>query len=191
MVDKINTHEAHLICAHPLSCSNKQLRAEFSHFLCTAAIPLVTRVRNFDFQHVTHFLLTLEEAQKDAFRVGHDGSSARKLILQLHGPYTKPCIDNLQTWIEQVRAFVGPGRLDELNTSHETIPRPQFDINIRRDCVPLWRRIREVQESMECGAGEVEAAKIMEAFRSRAYADDSMHAPEHTAIVGAKAWVFR
>lgn len=89
-------NKAQLTCAHPIARVNKQLRVEMSGFLRTSSLPIVSRVRDFDFSHVQHFLSTLEDVRQDKFKLRHNGSPDRKLTIELQGPYTTSCIENLQ-----------------------------------------------------------------------------------------------
>lgn len=75
--------KAQLTCIHPLARANKQLCIELSEFPRTSSMPIVSRVRDFDFSHVQHFLSTLEEVHQDRFKLRHNGSPDRKLTIEL------------------------------------------------------------------------------------------------------------
>lgn len=156
-----STNGSQLIHNSPLSRANKQLREDFSRFLHTAPLRVVARVENFDFRHILHFLSRLEEAQQTAFRVRHDGTSARSLILQLRGLYTEASLDNLQHWIEQIHAFAGPETHAELACLYKTAPVSQVHYFYKLIVNPLAQVHQKFDEGIAPGGGEIEAYKIL------------------------------
>lgn len=184
-----DSHEPQLTCAHPLSRANRQLRAESSTFLRTASIPVVSRVRDLNFAHVQRFLSALEEVHQHAFQVGHDGVAARKLTIELQGPYTASCISNLQRWIDFVHVFIGPEKRAELFAFYKTIsvdgPKPvavflplmparggklmrtgNEDLCTRVP-IPVMLDVLEYYGSIAPGGGEIELDKIARTLHHR------------------------
>lgn len=155
---QLNSQEPYLICDHPLSRISRQVHREYSHVLrCFSPISIIARVHNLEFQHVTYFLLTLEGKSLDAFKVREDGTSDRKLIIELHGPYTNSCMENLPSWIDTVHPLAGPERRAELAILYKTIPTPGTDI---RAPVPLVLQLSNYHKRCSPGGGEIEAYKI-------------------------------
>lgn len=171
-------HKARLTCAHPIARVNKQLRLEMSDFLRTSSMPIVTRVRDFDFSHVQHFLSTSEEAHQNTFKVRHDGTSGRYLIIELQAPYTTSSTENLRRWIEYVEFFVGPEKRAELSALYKTIdvdnpmraaitmivlPQSPFhDADLYR-CLPITA-VEDAQkycDKIKPGVGRIEVNKIV------------------------------
>jgi len=177
--DRTNLDRPQLIYSHPLSQVSKRVRTEFSDWICTAStIPVVSVVRDLDFSHVQHFLSTLEEAHQDAFKLRYDGSSDRRLTIELQGPYTKGSRDNVRGWIDYVDAFVGPEKQAELGALYKTIdiddPKPapitiivlplsqHYDGDVyRRVPVAVLKYVHECYNDIAPGGGEIEAHKIM------------------------------
>jgi hypothetical protein len=114
-------NKAQLTCAHPLARVNRSLRVEVSEFLRTSSMPVVARVRDFDFSHVQCFLSTLEEVQQDTFKVRHDSTSGRSLTIELQAPYKPSRLDNLRSWINFIDAFVGSEKKAEFCALYKTV----------------------------------------------------------------------
>lgn len=125
-------------------------------------MPIVARVRDFDFSQVHHFLSTLEKVHQDTFKVQHDGTSARKFFIELQGPYTTSSMENLQRWTQYVDLFVGPENGAELSALYKAVetvgpnreaitaivlPSSQFHAAIHR-CFPI-AALQEVQEYLQ------------------------------------------
>lgn len=165
-----NRHDSegpYLTCAHNLSAASKQLRADFSRSLQTSSRTIVARVQNLDFQHVIHFLSTLERAQQDAFKLRHDGSFARRLIIELHGPYTESCMRTVESWITAVHSIVGVKKHGEFAAFYKIVPVPQYnDLNER---APEWLvlQLQDCYERLPPGGDKWEAEKIMKTFYTR------------------------
>ena len=170
--------KAQLTCAHPLARVNKQLRVEVSEFLRTSSMPIVARVRDFHFSHVQHFLSTLEEVHQNSFKLRHNGSPDRKLIIELQGPYTTSCMENLQCWIEYIDAFVGSEKRAELSALYKIIDsddpkhtiNPSMDLPLsrhfdddlhRRIPITVLKDVLEYHDKLAPGGGEVEVHKVM------------------------------
>ena len=169
-------NKAQLTCAHPLARVNKQFRIELSDFLRTSSMPIVARVRDFDFSHVQHFLSTLEVTHQDTFKVRHDGTSARKFFIELQGPYTTSSMENFQRWIQYVDPFVGPENGAELSALYKAVetvgpnreaitaivlPSSQFYAGLCR-CFPIaaLKEVREYHANVAPGGGRMELEKI-------------------------------
>jgi hypothetical protein len=170
---------------HPLSRVNKQLRAELSTFIHTTSMPVVARVHNLDFSHVIHFLSTLEEDRQNAFKVKHDGTSERKLTIELQGPYTASCLVTLPRWIEFVHSFAGPGKWAELTSLYKTVPTFPDGESDRWSRVPI-PAMMDVQQAIEnCapGGGKLEANKIVQTLYCRFRAETSYRRPTWDDIV--------
>jgi hypothetical protein len=170
---------------HPLSRVSKQLRAELSTFLHTTSMPVMARVRNLDFSHVIHFLSGLEEDLQNAFKVGLDGNSKRKLTIELQGPYTVSCINTLPCWIEFVHSFVGPGKRAEIAALYKTVPTFPDGESDRWSRVPI-PAMMDVQQAIEhCapGGGKIEADKTVQTLYCRFRAETSYHRPTWDDIV--------
>jgi hypothetical protein len=56
-------HEPQPTCARSTARVNNHLRVELSESLRTSSMPGVSRVRDFDFSHLEHYLSTLEEVR--------------------------------------------------------------------------------------------------------------------------------
>lgn len=91
-------------------------------------------MHNLEFQHVTEFLSTLEAIHLEDFKVRQDGTSARKLVIELHSSYTNSCMENLASWINEVLLLAGPERTAELAVLYQTLPAPGEDIR----APPRW-----------------------------------------------------
>lgn len=181
--DRNEMGEPHLICAHQLSQLSKAVRADFYTWLRTASMTMsvVTRVTGLDFQHVSHFLSSLEKHRENAMRVRPDGTSDMRLTIELQGPYTTASMDNLRCWIECVDAFVGSERRAELAAFYKTIdrdgldhkavtvivvrPNQPYDAELDR-CIPVsvLNDVREYHDRIAPGGGEVDLAKILAAL---------------------------
>jgi len=194
-------NKAQLTCAHPVSRVNKQFRVEVSEFLRTLSMPIATKVRDFNFSHVQHFLFNLGGVYQDAFKLLHDGSSDRRLTIELQGPYTTSCMENLHRWIEYVDTFVGSERLAELGALYKIIdsdcPKhaanpsmvlPLFghcdDDLHRRVPITVLKDVLEYHGSLAPGGGEIEVHKIMRTVYCW-LALDWMYKQEHVDILTA------
>ena len=197
-------HKAQLTCAHPIARVNKQLRVELSEFLRTSSVPVVSRVRDLDFSHVQHFLSTLKEVHQDKFKLKPNGSPDRKLTIELQGPYTMFCMENLQRWIEYVNGFLGPEKRAELASLYKTVE----DEQPKRIAAPLvidplsrhvdddfyWRipvtvlkDVLEYHDSLAPGGGEIEVHKLMRTLYCW-LGSDWMFRQEHVNIMRA-VWI--
>lgn len=141
-------------------------------------MPIVSRVRDFDFSHVRHFLSTLEVVYQDAFKVQHDGISGRYLIIELHEPYTKSSMENLHRWIAYVNAFTVSEARAEFCALYKAIeidgpnraeviviilpPSRYHDVALYR-CLPIaaLKEIREYRANIAPGSGRIEVSKIV------------------------------
>jgi hypothetical protein len=193
-----------LTCAHPIARVNKQLRVELSGFLRTSSMPIVSRVRGFDFSHVQHFLSTLEEVHQDKFKLRHNGSPDRKLTIELQGQYTTSCMKNLQRWIEYVDGFIGPGKLAELSSLYKTIDSDHselmaaplgiavrsrhFDDDFhRRIPITVLKDVLEYRDSLAPGGGEIEVHKVVRTLYCW-LGSDWMFQQDHVDILKA-VWI--
>lgn len=108
-----------LFSTSPLSQTSHRLRQEISTYLLTAPnIDIVFQVRNLDFTHVSHFLLSSlpSPASRAALCVQANGLSARKLRIELVGPYEGDEVHlsaNVRKWVESVDAFFSMVAQDE------------------------------------------------------------------------------
>lgn len=167
-------------------------------------MPVVSRVREFDFSRIRHFLSTLEEVHQDTFMLRDDGSPDRKLTIELQGPYTTSCMANLQRWIEYVDVFVGPEKKAELSTLYKTIDSddlkravtpwttpPQcrhFDDDLhRRIPITVLKDVLEYHDSLAPGGGEIEVHKLMRTLYCW-LAMDWIFQQEHVDILRA-VWI--
>jgi hypothetical protein len=202
-----NTSDAkkpQLTCAHPTARVNKQLRIELSEFLRTSSMPIVSRVRDFDFSHVHQFLSTLEDVHQDKFKLRHNGSPDRKLTIELQGQYTTTCMGNLQRWIEYVDGFVGPDKLAELASLYKPIDSDHpkrvaapliidplsrhFDDDFhRRIPITVLKDILEYHDGLAPGGGEIEVHKIMRTLYCW-LGSDWMFQQDHVDILKA-VWI--
>lgn len=175
--NKSDSHKAQLMCAHSLARVNKQLRLEFSEFLRTS-MPIVSRMRDFDFSHVQHFLSTLEVVHQNTFKVRHDETSGRKLTIELQGPYTKSSMENLHRWVECVNAFTGSEERPEFCALYKAIeidgpnraeiiviilpPSRYHDAALYR-CLPIaaLKEVREYRANIAPGSGRIEVNKTV------------------------------
>lgn len=164
-------------------------------------MPVVSRVRDFDFSHVQHFLSTLEEAHQGPFKLRRDGISERRLTIELQGQYTTSCMKNLHRWIEYVDAFVGPEKRAELCTLYKTIDSddlkhtviPLMDLPLsrhfdddlhRRVPITVLKDVLRYHDSLAPGGGEVEVHKLMRTLYC-CLASDWMYQKEHVFILRA------
>lgn len=168
---KTTASEFQLLYSSPLSFANKQLREDFSRFLHTAPLNVVARAYDFDFRHIVQFLSRLGGTHQDDFRVRRDGTSARKLIIELHGPYTESYMDNMHQWLKQAHTFAGPEEEAELATLYR-IPMACPPMICDMDAInPLVKVDANLNEGMAPGGGKTEAGKI--AFTINA--SDALH----------------
>jgi hypothetical protein len=159
-----------LINSHALSQVNKQVRADSSEFVRTfSSIPVVTKVQNLDFSHVMHFLSGLEDSSQDAFKVGHDGNSKRKLTIELQGPYSLYPIQGLWTWGAQVQSFLGQGEKAELAALYKTVPEPleEDEHYIFREHRMLVVYVHGCHEHCAPGGGRFEVGKVVQTLLCR------------------------
>jgi hypothetical protein len=109
-----------LVCPLALSQVNRQIRSEFSDYLRTAPVDIVSRIRNFNWSHLMCFIRSLPDWRKDQFLVGKDGMADSTLYFELGGPYSPDWRTNLMCWIEFVEDWTqSPSH--ELKTLHKTI----------------------------------------------------------------------
>jgi hypothetical protein len=158
-----------LIYSHALSQVNKQIRADFSEFVRASSIPVVARVQNLDFSRVIHFLSALEMDLQNAFKVGLNGNSKRKLTIELQGPYSLYPIQGLRTWGAQVQSFLGQGEKAELAALYKTVPEPleedeHYIFRVHRMLVVY---VHGCHEHCAPGGGRIEVGKVVQTLLCR------------------------
>lgn len=136
--------------------------------LASFARRVVATVHNLEFQHVTHFLKTLEGKSLDAFQVRQDGTSDRRLMIELHAPYTNSCMETLPIWIDTVHSLAGPGKRAELAILYKIAPTPGYDI---RAPAPLIVQLYDYHKQRGPGGGKIEAYKFLVTLYARSQAD--------------------
>lgn len=123
VTDDNNEQKPRLMCTDPLSEVNRQLRAEFQHYLHAASVSnaTVARVRNFDFHNVLQFLSVPNEKPLNDFKLQSNGQFTRRLTVELHGFYTKSCMENLESWIDYINLLLGTDNTAELAIFYENV----------------------------------------------------------------------
>lgn len=149
-----------LVCPLALSQVNRQIRTEFSDYLRTAPVDIVSRIRNFDWSHLIHLIQSLPDWRKDQFLVGEDGTAGSILYFELGGPYSPDWRTNLMRWIEFVEDWArNPGH--ELKSLHKTIQ--DLSTSDRWCRAPSGEIVCEVYTMYQCqgkGIGRLELDKV-------------------------------
>lgn len=155
-----------LLCPLALPQVNHQIRTEFSDFLRTAPVDIVSKVRNFDFRHVISFFESLPGWRREQSLVMEDGSVHSNLCFEFGGPYDAQWRSNLMHWIEFVDNWTDSSG-HELKTLHKTI---QDLSNTDRGCrapVQIIWDVWTTHRSHRKGAGRLELDKIFYTLKAR------------------------
>lgn len=127
---------------------NRQIRSDISDLLDDSQLPMVTRVQNFDFDHITRYLTALSsQSRLQRHVVREDGIIPRKLLIELSGPYDGHWEDNLLRWAECLEKLL-PEEDAEFGGLHKLaavagwsrLSFSQGDMDIMRGEQLMWRR---------------------------------------------------
>lgn len=162
----------------PLGQASRQLGMEVSEFLEHSRLPVVARIRNFDFEHVLQYLIT-PDAKPRLLRyiVGEDGTAQpNRLMLELVGPYGEDWRLNLERWIRGLDELL-PQRHAELSISHKTMPwNGYWSI---RSPPEIVRETWTMQQAWSLGCGRRELELVFFAMLARERVEEMMgwHTP--------------
>lgn len=169
----------------PLGQVNRQLRIEVSEFLEHSGLPVVARVRNFDFEHVLHFLVTPDSKPRFlGYTVGEDGEvQSNRPMLELVGPYDEDWRANLERWVKGLERLF-PQRHGELAFSHKTLPwNGHWGIRTPPEIV---REAWQLQQAWPLGVGGRELELVFFAMFTRQRMEEMMG--WHTPILDRPEW---
>lgn len=105
----------------PFCQLNQRLRIEASQYLESSKLPIVTRVRNFDFDHLIRYFTVPESNRRlQSHAVREDGTIPRRLIIEFTGPYNTHWRANLLRWIKYLDERL-PANAPEFGALHKTV----------------------------------------------------------------------
>ena len=153
-------HGPILVCPLAISQTNRQIRTEFSDFLRTAPVDIVTKVQNFDCSNVITFINCSPKWRQGHFLVRQDGTAHSTLYLELKGPYSPDLRSHLLCWISFVEKWAH-GSNDELKAMHKVVKDSPTTGQQGSLCHgEVGRRLGPIYQSQRKGAGRLELDKI-------------------------------
>lgn len=97
----------HLFSDTALARVNRQLGIEVVDHLYTVAMKVVTKVIDFNFDHIIHFMAELPAKQQAQFAVPFDGTYEKLLRIELREPYDEQHGQNLERWLQHIEETFG------------------------------------------------------------------------------------
>lgn len=159
--------ETRFLTSAPLGRVNRQLRGEIAELLQRAAndLPVVTRVKNFDFKHAMRYLNPASSTPRlQQHTARDDGTVPRRLTIELCGPYDQNWRDNLEGWIRYLEVQL-PDDAAELGAMHRTVPQ-YAEWSTRTPPDVVWE-LYVMHEERGIGSGRRELNKVFFALYAR------------------------
>jgi hypothetical protein len=149
----------------PMSEVNRQARQEISTALESSPVPLVSRVHDFNFDHII-FYLTASKTTQQLHTVRRDGTMPRKFVIELCGPYTEDWSDNLGRWVHTIATLL-PEVEAEFGGLHKIVDTPRHSLFRASGHVRIMRAVQSMWLQRPRGAARLALEKIFFAFFCR------------------------